>query len=354
MEKVTLRNRLSMVSLILGTLTLTSLSTQKAEAAWNTASCKVKCNKSVLANRSSKDFSKNVNDCAANCDNTKIKDSLIAFCKNLNPTNKGNFQKILQDEKMGYEKANLENQENIKRFEKATDSRGKKYLKDYQNKSKALMDKANAVQEQMQNCEMTLTPTSNSTPSATDPSQLSAKEKEQLNPSAVAETPTNTKQTLKTGNDNGFVSATPGASSGNVVPTPTLGQHRAQTNSATTAAKAPEVSSSTIEPSSQAGNTNTVPVAPPPPPPAASSTRAPSPKPAAPGTPRGDLMAQIKEGKELKQVDQNKSHTSSTLPPKPDTQLKDALSNALDKRRGAMVGKSESNKQTKTDDDDWK
>lgn len=359
-EKVTLRNRLSIVSLILGTLTLTSLSTQKAEAAWNAATCKVKCNKTVLANRSSKDFSKNVNDCAANCDNTKIKDSLIAFCKNLNPTNKGSFQKTLQDEKMGYENANLENQENIKRFEKATDSRGKKYLKDYQNKSKALMDKANAVEKQMQNCEMTLTSTPNTSPTGIDSSQLSLKEKELFGAlaSKSSEATLDVKKADNTGNNEGFVSATPGkqsGSSGNVALRPTLGQHRAPTNSATSAAKAPETSSQTMEQSSEAGNTNTVPVAPPPPPPPPiNPTRAPSPSPAAPGSPRGNLLAEIQRKKTLNPVDTSKPHPSSNLTPDSKVELQSALSSAITQRRGAMVGKSESNKQTKTDDDDWK
>jgi len=409
MEKVTMRNTISILSLVLGTLTFTCLSTQKTEAAWNVATCKLKCGKTVLANRSSKDFQKNVNDCAANCDNTKIKDALLAFCKNLNPTNKANLQKILEDEKMGYETAIKDNQENITRFEKATDSRGKKYLNDYQKKSKTLTDKADLVAKQMKNCEMTPTsrsvvPTSNLVPAGIDPTKLSdkekqllnvltTKEKERLGLSNAVEASSDSKSLSPAGKDGGFVRAAPGHSStalGSDASTPKLGQHRTPNNPPNTALNESIPASSSTEHSTdpvspveetrapnplldqiQAKKLRTtqlpaksmtnnapstasdIPAAPPPP---ASDKNSATSQPLTQPTPRGNLLAQIQGGKVLKKVDNTVPHPDSKETHQGDNSntVQSVLSKALSQRRGAIIGKIESKETPKTDDDDWK
>ena len=80
------RKRVSFLSLVLGGLTATILSTGMTEASWSSPRCATQCSPAFFASENMvgvgilrkdkekvvNDYKKLLNDCAANCDNTKI------------------------------------------------------------------------------------------------------------------------------------------------------------------------------------------------------------------------------------------------------------------------------------------
>lgn len=144
MQKIISKNRISILSLIMGTLTIMSLGTQNT-AAWSPAECKVRCNKYVVGNKT-----KTLNECARNCDNAIIKDVLLANCDKL--VDKKKLNDDLSKQKLGYEEEKKANQSKIDQFKNASDYRGKKLTKEYTSKDKLLDTKIKAVADQMKKC----------------------------------------------------------------------------------------------------------------------------------------------------------------------------------------------------------
>lgn len=84
------------------------------------------------------------------------------------------------------------------------------------------------------------------------------------------------------------------------------------------------------------------------PPPAAASTPAAPPPSASSGNSRGDLLAAIQKGTQLKHVDPSDASSASAASPPP-TGLADTLARAMEARRGAIKGAVEE----EHDDSDW-
>ena len=85
------KKRISFLSLALGSLIVTSLSTGNAEAGWSGPRCTAQCSKLYIGNSNTK-----LNDCATNCDNTKMIDILYPNYYKLNPVNVEHFLDALK------------------------------------------------------------------------------------------------------------------------------------------------------------------------------------------------------------------------------------------------------------------
>jgi len=119
------KKRITFLSMALGSLIITSLSSGNAEAGWSGARCKVQCTKNSVK----KDA--RLNDCATNCDNTDIMDILLPNAARLNETNQEHFQAAVK-----YQQSVIEKQL------KAETAKGKKA-------SKSKIKDLNAKQDQL-------------------------------------------------------------------------------------------------------------------------------------------------------------------------------------------------------------
>lgn len=90
MIRTNTKKKISFLSIALGSLIVTSLSTGNAEAAWSGPRCKTQCSKTVVGNNTKK-----LNECATNCDNATILDTLAPNCAKLVPEHKESVKNIL-------------------------------------------------------------------------------------------------------------------------------------------------------------------------------------------------------------------------------------------------------------------
>lgn len=252
MRLITLKSRVSTLSMILGTLTVMSISTQKTDAAitWSKTECKVRCNKYMAGN-----MKKNLNECARNCDNGDIKDILIKNCAVLEDKQKLND--ALSKQKLGYEGEKQANQKKIDQFKNASDYRGKKLTKEYNNTDKLLDIKIKAVEDQMKQCPVAMDV---ATPAITAPA---------------------------------------GAPAVPPVPTPMF---------------RPEPASSPADVNAAPSSVPPAPPPPPPPPPASAKAAVPATAPSpANKTQPADLLADIRKGRELKKIETDFKATTSPV-----------------------------------------
>lgn len=91
MNTTNTKKKVSFLSIALGSLVVTSLSTGSAEASWGTPRCKTQCAKILVGNNEKK-----VNDCATNCKNIDIMDTLRPNAEKLNEANKKHFLDALK------------------------------------------------------------------------------------------------------------------------------------------------------------------------------------------------------------------------------------------------------------------
>ena len=90
MIRTNTQKKISFLSIALGSLIVTSLRTGNAEAAWSGPRCKTQCSKTVVGNNTKK-----LNECATNCDNATILDTLAPNCAKLDPKHKESVKNIL-------------------------------------------------------------------------------------------------------------------------------------------------------------------------------------------------------------------------------------------------------------------
>ena len=107
MIRTNTKKKISFLSIALGSLIVTSLSTGSAEASWSAPRCKTQCSKIFVG----KD-EKKVNDCATNCKNIDIMDALRPNAAKLNEANKKHFLVALKYQHSIQEKehSKIENQ----------------------------------------------------------------------------------------------------------------------------------------------------------------------------------------------------------------------------------------------------
>ena len=122
MTTINAKKKTSLLSIALGSLIMTSLSTGSAQASWSAARCTIQCTKSSVSKSDTK-----LNDCTTNCDNTKIIDILLPNADKLNADNQKHFQSTLK-----YQQSTIEKQL------KAETAKGKKAS---QSKIKGLNEK---------------------------------------------------------------------------------------------------------------------------------------------------------------------------------------------------------------------
>ena len=99
MNTTATRKKISFLSIALGSLIVTSLSTGNAEASWSGPRCSLQCTKSKIGKSDTK-----LNECATNCDNTKIMDILLPNADKLNADNQKHFQTALKYQQSTIEK----------------------------------------------------------------------------------------------------------------------------------------------------------------------------------------------------------------------------------------------------------
>jgi hypothetical protein len=91
MNTTSTKKKVSFLSMALASLIVTSLSTGTAEASWSGPRCATQCSKLIIGNSDTK-----LNECAKNCDNTKMIDRLAPDYYRLNPTNLTHFLDALK------------------------------------------------------------------------------------------------------------------------------------------------------------------------------------------------------------------------------------------------------------------
>jgi len=133
------KKKVSFLSIALGSLVVTGLSTGSAEASWGAPRCKTQCSKIVVG----KD-EKKVNDCATNCKNIDIMDVLRPNAAKLNETNKKHFQTALKYQQSIKEKEHTKIEGQLK-AETAKKKPSQSKIKDLNKKQDKLIAEINSL-----------------------------------------------------------------------------------------------------------------------------------------------------------------------------------------------------------------
>lgn len=152
------KKKISFLSIALGSLIVTSLITGNTQAL--PFSCTLKCTKNSVA----KD-PKRLNDCATNCDNTKIMDILLPHAAKLNEANQKHFQATLQYQQSAKEKEHAKIETQLK-TELAKKKPSKSKIDELNKKQDKLINEINTLgdhlSEKKQTSKAPLRPTSES------------------------------------------------------------------------------------------------------------------------------------------------------------------------------------------------
>jgi|GEM_PF-2789942 len=123
------KKRLSFLSLALGSFIATVLATGPTGASWSSPRCAAQCSKAFFASKNMvnakvlrkekekviNDYKNLLNDCAVNCDNTKIMDLFFPDnYEHLDPTNQQNLQNILKNQQSRKQKDQADIQSKLK------------------------------------------------------------------------------------------------------------------------------------------------------------------------------------------------------------------------------------------------
>jgi len=127
-----------LLSISLGALIMTSL-TGTAEAKWSAPRCLAQCNKTILGNSDTK-----LNNCASNCDNTKMINLLYPNYYRLNPSNLEHFLDALKYQQSAKKKEQITLEDDMKK------TKSKSKLKDLNKKQDKLISEINALGAQIE------------------------------------------------------------------------------------------------------------------------------------------------------------------------------------------------------------